>query len=165
MSLNSLKNGEVGGEQQQRKCPNPPLPPLDHKVMSKAERRRAAKNIQPPTREEREQARENIHELRIKMRNLKSHGWRGKVRRGEKQVEKRGRNDGFVSVGEDGADFEDAQEEKILREKMGSTSKRTTTTATKSSSAASAIPQEKAPVVSSTRNKKYRAEEDDGDVW
>ena len=161
-SINTGKNngeeaggGEAGGGE--RKCPNPPLAPLNHKVMSKAEKRRAAKNIQPPTREERETARENLQELRKKMRHLKSHGWRGKVRRGEINDEKRMRDDGFTSVTQDGG-FEDAQEEKVLREKMGQSNSKTTT-----KGAASAIPT-KSVAVASTRNKKHRAEED-GDVW
>ena len=122
MSLHNLKRGsEEEVDQQQRKCPNDPLPPLDHKVMSKAERRRAAKNETPATREEREQARENLQELRRTMRKMKQLGWRGKVRRQDRELQKRGRageEEHEYTLNEDAADF-DAEEERVLQDKMG----------------------------------------------
>ncbi len=123
----SLFNLKAGGEtqqqqQQQRKCPNEPVPELDHKVMSKAERRRAAKNEPAPTKEQREKARENLQELRRKMRHLKSHGWRGKVNRNDRNVVKReraGEGEGkSYLVTEDGAAYDD-EESHVLESRMG----------------------------------------------
>ena len=123
MSLHNLKRGSETEEQgqQQRKCPNDPLPPLDHKVMSKAERRREAKNEAPPTREEREQAREELQNLRRHMRKMKKLGWRGKIRRQDREMQKRGRageEEHEYTLDEDAADF-DAEEERVLQDKMG----------------------------------------------
>ena len=112
-------------QQQQRKCPNEPIPELDHKVMSKADRRRAAKNVQPPTKEEREEAREKLQTLRRDQRRMKKLGWRGRVREQHKQMEKRQRLEETelgMRVQDDAANFgaeEDEESKVVARRAIG----------------------------------------------
>ena len=74
----------------ERKEINPPIPPLQGPILSKADKRKLRNPPPVVTPAERESQREERRELRKYMRMIKSTGKRGKVRR---EMKKRGREE------------------------------------------------------------------------